>query len=100
VVAASLQLDDSVSFSGSIAGFGVPGGTDLRDIGFANLTLGYVDSGGTSGTLTVQDGTHTAHLLMIGACTSTSFKPSDDGHGGTLIVDPPVADRYGLFMHS
>lgn len=82
----TLQLDDSVHFSGTISGFAVPSVIDLRDIAFGSgTTLAYVDSSG-SGTLTVGDGTHTANVLMLGSFTSASFNKQSDGNGGTQIT--------------
>ena len=92
----TLQLDDSQHFNGVISGFGVPGGIDLRDIAFGSgTTLGYADSGGGSGTLTVSDGTHTATINLLGQYTAANFNKQTDGHGGTLITDPPVQGLTG-----
>jgi hypothetical protein len=44
-----------------------------------------------SGTLTVTDGTHTASLTPLGQYVTAQFTKVSDGHGGTLIGDPPVA---------
>jgi len=43
-----------------------------------------------SGTLTVTDGTHTAKLAMLGQYVLGNFHIANDGHGGTLVSDPPV----------
>jgi hypothetical protein len=69
---------------------------DLVDINFATLTLGY--SGNTaSGVLSASDSAgHTALLNMIGNYTAGSFKPTNDGTGGTLITDPPVSSGAGV----
>ena len=72
-----------------VASFAVPARIDLRDIGFSSsTTLSYADSGGSSGTLTVGDGTHTANILMVGSFTSASFAKQSDGAGGTQITHP------------
>jgi autotransporter passenger strand-loop-strand repeat protein len=91
----TLQLDDSAHFSGTISGFGVPGDIDLRDISFlgSGTTLGYNDQG-TSGTLTVSDGTHTATLNLLGHYVAGNFVAQADGNGGTLITDPPIPDSF------
>jgi hypothetical protein len=47
-------------------------------------------SGGTSGTLTVTDGTHTANIELLGQCTAGQFTAANDGNGGTIISDPPA----------
>jgi autotransporter passenger strand-loop-strand repeat protein len=91
----TLILDDSQHFTsavGVISGFGVPGSLDLSDISYdASNTLGFVEAiGNTSGTLTVSDGTHTATLTLLGQYVAANFTMQSDGHGGTLITDPPV----------
>ncbi|MEO8926002.1 MAG: hypothetical protein ABI306_02455, partial [Caulobacteraceae bacterium] len=48
----------------------------------------------TSGTLTVTDGTHTAHITLIGDYRSSTFTASSDGHGGVTIHDPAPAQRF------
>jgi len=95
----TLQLDDSVHFDGTISGFGVPGGIDLRDISFASsgFSLGYSSSTSSSGTLTVTDGTNTATLHLLGQYVAGNFTAQADGNGGTLITDPPVAGYYSLY---
>jgi autotransporter passenger strand-loop-strand repeat protein len=94
----TLELDRSVAFNGVISGFGVPGGIDLRDISFlgSGTTLGYADSG-TSGTLTISDGTNTATLHLLGHYTAANFVTQADGNGGTLVTDPPVVGQYSLY---
>jgi autotransporter passenger strand-loop-strand repeat protein len=87
-----LQLDDSQHFNGAISGFGIPGDIDLRDIAFGpSTTLGY-SGNTTSGILTVQDGTHTASIHLLGQYVAGNFKLSNDGAGGTLVTDPPFFD--------
>jgi autotransporter passenger strand-loop-strand repeat protein len=84
---------NSDRFRGKIEGFGGDDQIDLRALVFSSGTMSasYVDSGGTSGTLTVTDGALTAKLLMIGAYVVEQFSLSTDGHGGTMINDPPVS---------
>jgi autotransporter passenger strand-loop-strand repeat protein len=88
-----LQLDDSPSFSGTIAGFGIPGGIDLVNVAYnsATTTLNFVEApSNLSGTLTVNDGTHVAALTLLGQYVTGQFHMANDGHGGTLVTDPPV----------
>jgi autotransporter passenger strand-loop-strand repeat protein len=95
-----LILDDSQHFSGSVAGLATSGvqNVDLADIHFATANLVGYSNSGTSGTLTVTDGTHTALLNVIGTYTLTSFKMSNDGNGGTLLTDPPVSSSTTLAL--
>jgi autotransporter passenger strand-loop-strand repeat protein len=87
-----LQLNDSQNFGGLVAGFGLPDFIDLRDIAFgASTTVNFLEApSNTSGTLTVSDGTHTANILLIGQYTTAQFTKASDGHGGTLVGDPPM----------
>jgi hypothetical protein len=39
---------------------------------------------------TVKEGTHSTTLTLVGSYTSGNFIVTPDGHGGTLITDPPV----------
>jgi autotransporter passenger strand-loop-strand repeat protein len=91
-----LQLDASVSFHGLIAGFASPSGVteeiDLQDIVFSKRTHATFkeDKNHLSGTLTVTDGTHTANLTLLGQYSTGMFSLASDGHGGTMVIDPPV----------
>ncbi|HEV2336357.1 MAG TPA: hypothetical protein VGS13_12720, partial [Stellaceae bacterium] len=92
----TLQLDAGASFTGAIKGFGKPALSDridLRGIAFTPgaTTKRFVPTTTTSGTLTVSGGGHNVHLTLLGAYTTSSFKQASDGHGGTLVTDPPVA---------
>ena len=49
-----------------------------------------VSGGAGSGTLTVTSGSHVANITLIGQYATGNFKLSNDGGGGTLIVDPPL----------
>jgi hypothetical protein len=53
---------------------------------------------GTSagGTLTVQNGAEIANLALIGNYQAATFTSANDGHGGTLITDPPVSSGNGI----
>jgi probable HAF family extracellular repeat protein len=87
-----LQLDQSTSFTGTISGFGGQDRINLGDIAFcACTTLGYASNpSNTGGTLTASDGVHTANIALLGQFTAASFAPASDGHGGTMITDPPL----------
>jgi hypothetical protein len=36
----------------------------------------------------VTDGTHTARIALLGNYLNSTFVASNDGHGGTAVVDP------------
>lgn len=90
---AALKLDASVSFGGTIAGFAVGDFLDMADIAFTSATtLGFTEAGNNlSGTLTVSDSVHTATLTLLGQYMAARFTAASDGHGGTVITDPPSA---------
>jgi hypothetical protein len=87
-----LELEASTAYSGKVVGLSHTGANslDLRDIVFTSAGTKATYSGTTSsGTLTVTDGTHTAHIKLVGNyLTAGTFVLSSDGHGGTTIVDP------------
>ncbi len=91
-----LALAQSQGYAGKVSGFSLAGGTslDLRDIGFTDAGEATFSGDATSGVLTVTDGTHTAHITLIGDYRASTFVASSDGNGGTFVQDPsagPVA---------
>ncbi len=85
----TLQLDNSASFSGTVAGMFAQDTLDLRDIAFVAPLLPSYSPGASSGTLSVSDGIHSASIALLGDYTGSSFVASSDGHGGTSIVVAP-----------
>jgi hypothetical protein len=86
----TLQLD-STTFSGTVAGMTADDTIDLRNFKFATT---HVTSSitATSATLSVIDGAHIAHIILLGNYMGSTFTPSNDGFGGTSIVDPHVSN--------
>jgi hypothetical protein len=91
----TLELDDSQHFSGVISGFGEPGGIDLSDITFTSNTMLTYSGGASSGVLTVTNGAETATINLLGQYVAGNFTLHSDGHGGTLVTDPPVQGLTG-----
>jgi hypothetical protein len=87
----TLRLDASSQFNGTVAGLALGNYVDLADIAFGGgTTVGYTPNGGnTGGTLTATDGTNMANITLLGQYMASSFVATSDGHGGTLITDPP-----------
>jgi hypothetical protein len=87
----TLVLDSSASFTGQISGFAGDGtivnsdSIDLKDVNFTTAKEVYA-----GGTLNVTDGVHTANLHFDGSYELSNFVLSSDGHGGTLVIDPPA----------
>ncbi|MEP6968364.1 MAG: hypothetical protein ABI906_09815, partial [Pseudomonadota bacterium] len=84
-----LELAQSQSYAGNLRGFSKTGGTslDLTDIGFVGAGEATFSGNRHSGVLTVTDGTHTAHITLIGDYTGSTFVAGSDGHGGVSIID-------------
>ena len=86
-----LQLDDPTGFKAKITGLHGAARIDLRG-GFADTgadTLTWTQQG-TSGTLTITDGSKVATFTLIGSYTAADFHLAKDGHGGTFVSDSPV----------
>jgi hypothetical protein len=85
--AGELELRNSQSYTAAVTGFSTKGGTsfDLRDINFANAGEATFSGTMSGGTLTVTDGTHTAHIDLVGDYTGATFVTSKDGHGGVIV---------------
>ena len=98
-----LRLDDSQHFTTPISGLDASPGVgadtnyiDLKDIVYgAGTHFSWSSAGGGSGTLTVTDGTHTAHLELLGNYTAADFKIANDGTGGTFVFDPANSAQLG-----
>nr|MEC6698099.1 Ig-like domain-containing protein [Sphingobium sp. SJ10-10] len=82
-----ILFDDSISFSGTIAGLDSDDRVDLSDLAFDAATmLSYAaNDTGTGGVLTVTSGADVAHLTLIGSYHAEDFGLWSDGHSGTLI---------------
>ncbi|MGI9169083.1 MAG: beta strand repeat-containing protein [Caulobacteraceae bacterium] len=89
----TLGLAQSQGYAGSVSGFSKTGHStfDLGDIAFVSAGEATFSGTTTGGVLTVTDGTHTAHITLIGNYTGSTFVASSDGNGGTLVVDPHAA---------
>ena len=100
----TLVLDNPTAYAGQIFGFtgADPQHSDLIDLKGINFDTGtswtYYDNAGsgTGGTLTVFDTTNgvttTVDSISFanGDYTTANFILTSDGHGGTLIADPPA----------
>jgi autotransporter passenger strand-loop-strand repeat protein len=90
----TLRLEDSIHFSGLVAGFSQPDLLYLKDIAFISGTTSATwTQSGTSGTLAVTDGTHTADITLLGQYSTANFHVSSGTQGGTIVSDPPVVTQ-------
>jgi hypothetical protein len=89
----TLILDSPSTFSGEIFNFtgnGRLSGSDRIDL--KGINSNSVRDSYANGVLTVTDGSgDTAKLHFNGSYTLGNFKFANDGHGGTIVYDPPVA---------
>ncbi len=102
----TLELAHSQAYKNRISGFSKTGATtlDLDDIAFIDTTHTTAkfqeNKYGTSGVLTVTDGTHTAKITLGGNFSGSTFTTSSDGHGGVKVVDPPEANPSAALFAS
>ena len=96
-----LVLDASALFAGTVAGFGKASLADTLDLvdipyvasGASATTLNWTqltNGASASGTLLVSQDGHLADITLLGQYMDSNFALSSDGHGGTLVTDPPV----------
>ena len=85
----TLQLEDSGAFTGTVAGLAGADTLDLRDIASASVQNPTYSGTSLGGTLALTDGIHTANIALLGNYLASTFVVASDGHGGTLITDPP-----------
>ena len=98
----TLVLDHASQFTGKLihlSGDGTASNSnqiDLKDIAFGSGTSESYSGDTSGGVLTVSDAqNHTAHLALVGDYTHSTFNLSNDGSGGTLVIDPPV-DQFNF----
>ena len=93
----TLKLDDAPAFTGQIFDFTGNGNVsssdqiDLKDISYGPETTASYTGNANGGTLTVRDAQHdTAQISLVGDYENSTFTLSNDGSGGTLVIDPPA----------
>jgi hypothetical protein len=82
-----LTLEQAQNFAATISGFGL--GTrdtiDAANFLLSATTFNFVENSGGTGTLTLQDGSLTANILMAGHYTKSDFTLAPDSGTGTLV---------------
>ena len=69
---------------------------DLADVAFnANTQATFVGTA-SGGTLTVTNGTETAKIALTGDYLSSTWTLSNDGNGGTNVVDPAASTDWQM----
>jgi hypothetical protein len=93
-----LELLNSASFAGTVAGMAGQDAIDFADIDPAKVHIPSYAGDASGGTLSVTDGTHAANIALLGNYLASTFVTSSDGHGGTSIINQPtsVIDQSAL----
>lgn len=74
-----LKLDQSSAYTGSVSGFNAGDRLDFADVQYGAATLVYAaNEAGTGGILTLSDGTHTAHISLVGQYSAAGFHMAAD----------------------
>ena len=95
----TLQLDNSASFSGTVAGMTGSDTIDFGDIDPAKVQTPSYAGDTSGGTLSVTDGAHSANIALLGNYLASTFTTASDGHGGTAVADPAVLGGVRLARH-
>ena len=86
----TLKLDDAPAFSGQVSGLTGSDALDLADVSYGPNTTATFSGNIDGGTLTITNGSETAHIALLGDYLDSGWTLSSDGHGGTVVVDPPL----------
>jgi hypothetical protein len=92
----TLKLDTPSTFTGQIFGFtgdGTLAGSDqidLSNLTYNNAIQSQSTYNSSTGVLAVNNATSTVDLTFVGSYSQANFKFASDGHGGTIVYDPPV----------
>ena len=90
----TLEINDSVAFTGQITGLAGSDALDLADIRYGASTTATFLGNASGGTLSVTDGAHTANITLVGNYLSSNWDLSSDGNGGTIVVDPTSTNTW------
>ena len=81
----TLRLDQSQAFNGTVTGFSKNKTIDLSNVTIGAAHLSY-SGNGTSGILTVTDGTTAATIKLTGNYSQANFALANDGAGHTDVT--------------
>jgi hypothetical protein len=90
--------------SGSLtpsANSGAAGGINFPSISSdVETTLAYwMNSANTGGTLTGSEGLHAQSVALLAQYMASSFVTASNGHGATLITEPPANEQPSFLTH-
>jgi hypothetical protein len=94
----ALQLDQSSSFTGTVAGLTGEDTLDLRDMSFTSVNSPTFSGNASTGILTVTDGSHIANINLMGNYIASSFVASSDGHGGTYVTQASLSSQQSVML--
>ena len=87
----TLKIDHSLAFTGQVSGLAGSDAIDLADVNYGPTTTTNFSGNASGGILTVSNGMQTANIALVGDYVHSGWTLSSDGHGGTDVVDPPLA---------
>jgi autotransporter passenger strand-loop-strand repeat protein len=96
----TLQLDGAQSYASAfVFGFTSSDFIDFRAVAFSGSVLSWNQINTSSGTLSVTNGGTSASITLLGQYIASQFTSANDGHGGTLVGDPPVVGQADLLAN-
>ena len=87
----TLKLDNATAFTGNVSGLTGSDTLDLANVSYGPNTTASFSGNATGGTLTVTDGSQSAHIALVGDYLTSGWTLSSDGQGGTAVVDPALS---------
>jgi hypothetical protein len=91
-----LELLNSSSFAGTVAGMSDEDAIDFADINPSKVQAPSYCGDTSGGTLSVTDRTHTANIALLGNYVASTFVASSDGDGGTNVVERSPPDQTSV----
>jgi hypothetical protein len=82
----TLNLDNSASFAGTVAGMTGHDTIDFADIDPSKVQTPSYSGNAAGGTLTVTDGMHTANIALLGNYLASTFVPSSTATAAPAFV--------------
>ena len=86
----TLRLEDPQAFTGGISGLTGADAIDFSGFAYSVNVKATYSGDAAGGALTVTDGTKTARIALSGNYLSSTWTLSNDGKGGTSVVDPTL----------
>ena len=90
----TLVIDQAAAFNAEVVGLSGTDTLDFADLKFTSSTQALFVGTENGGTLTITSGSQSVDIDLVGNYLSSEWTVSDDGSGGTAVVDPTVSTNW------